>query len=103
VAGCAVGPDFLVPSAPENAGYSAEKPTGSTVSSPGAGGAAQTFNAGRDIPGDWWTLFHSPHINDLVGRALAANPGLQASQAALRQARENLYAQQGTLLPTLRA
>jgi NodT family efflux transporter outer membrane factor (OMF) lipoprotein len=103
VAGCAVGPDFLVPPAPESAGYSAEKPTGSTVASPGAGGAAQTFDAARDIPGDWWTLFHSRPLNDLVGRALAANPGLQASQAALRQARENLYAQQGTLLPTVDA
>jgi NodT family efflux transporter outer membrane factor (OMF) lipoprotein len=69
------------------------------VSSAGAGGAAQSFAVGRDIPGDWWTLFHSRHLNDLVSRALAANPSLQAAQAALRQATENEYAQLGTLLP----
>lgn len=102
LAGCAVGPDFITPAPPQNAGY-AEIPPNVTASSPGPGGAAQTFVAGRDIPGDWWTLFHSRHINDLVSRALAANPGLQASQAALRQAQESLYAQQGTLLPTVDA
>jgi NodT family efflux transporter outer membrane factor (OMF) lipoprotein len=100
LAGCAVGPDFIVPPAPVNAGFAAETPPRSTASSPGAGGAAQTFLAGKDIPGDWWTLFHSRRLNGLIARALAANPSLQAAQAALRQAQENVHAQEGTLLPT---
>jgi NodT family efflux transporter outer membrane factor (OMF) lipoprotein len=98
--GCAVGPDFIVPPAPVDAGYAEETPPRSTTSSPGAGGAAQAFVAGKDIPGDWWTLFRSRRLNGLIAQALAANPSLQAAQAALRQAQENVYAQVGTLLPT---
>jgi NodT family efflux transporter outer membrane factor (OMF) lipoprotein len=103
LAGCEVGRDFTVPPAPENASYAADGPVKSTASSPGAEGAAQTFREGRDIPGGWWRLYRSRHLNDLIARSLAANPGLQASQAALRQARENLYAQEGTLFPTIDA
>jgi NodT family efflux transporter outer membrane factor (OMF) lipoprotein len=103
VASCAVGPDFSVPPRPEEAGYSLDRMPASTVSTPVAQGAAQRFEAGRDIPGDWWTLFHSHHLNGLVDRALAANPSLQASQAALRQARETLLATEGTLAPQIDA
>ena len=68
-----------------------------------AGGSAQHFVAGRDIPAEWWRVFHSKEINGLIGEALQANPSLQAAQAALWQAKENLYAQQGKLLPTVDA
>jgi len=101
LAGCTLGPDFLVPPAPEHAGYSSEAMPQSTASAPVAAGAAQRFETGKDIPGAWWTLFHSRRLNDLIARALAANPNLQASQAALRQAKENVLAQVGTLLPTV--
>ena len=53
----------------------------------------------RDIPGDWWTLFHSEPLNRLIEQALQANPDLDAAQAALRQAQENVYAGQGALFP----
>ncbi len=65
------------------------------------GGAAQTFVPAMDIPGEWWTLFHSPQLDTLVREALRANPDIDAAQAALRQARENFYAQQGSLFPTI--
>ena len=52
-----------------------------------------------DIPGEWWMLFHSKALNALIGQAIKANPDLEAAQAALRGARENVYAQQGRLLP----
>ena len=102
LAGCAVGPDFIVPPVPVEAGYAEDTPR-TTASAQGAGGAAQTFVPGKDIPGDWWTLFHSRQLNSLIERALVANPSLQAAQAALRQAQENLLAQKGTLLPTIDA
>jgi outer membrane protein TolC len=63
------------------------------------GGAAQRFVAGLDIPGQWWRLFHSPALDALVKRALTANPDLAAAQAALRVAKENLYAGRGVLYP----
>ncbi len=58
---------------------------------------------GLDIPGQWWTLFHSPVLNAMVEQAIAANPTLPAAQAALRQAWEEVYAEQGSLYPTITA
>jgi NodT family efflux transporter outer membrane factor (OMF) lipoprotein len=97
---CAVGPNFKRPTPPAAPDYgSASKPT-ETVSSPGTGGNAQRLVAGADIPAQWWTLFQSPKLNDLVERALKANPDLDAARAALRQAHELYLAQWTTFFPT---
>ncbi|MGC2644765.1 MAG: TolC family protein, partial [Candidatus Sulfotelmatobacter sp.] len=73
-----------------------------TSSSPKvAGGEAQTFAQGRDIPGDWWTLFHSKPLNDLIERSLKNNPDLKSAQAALLVARENTLAQRGAYYPSV--
>jgi NodT family efflux transporter outer membrane factor (OMF) lipoprotein len=103
VAGCAVGPDFKAPDAPTDAGYSAgtDPLPKQTVSADVAGGAVQRLVDGQDIPGEWWTLFHSEPLNKLVQTALKANPDLDAAQAALRQAQENVLAGDGSLYPTV--
>jgi NodT family efflux transporter outer membrane factor (OMF) lipoprotein len=103
VASCAVGPDFKVPLAPEIEGYTAGRLPKQTVSSAAAGGASQTFQMGRDLPGEWWAMFRSRHLNAQIQRAIAANANLQAAQATLRQAEENAKAQLGTLFPQLDA
>jgi NodT family efflux transporter outer membrane factor (OMF) lipoprotein len=104
VAGCTSGPDFLKPSRPQAPGYTPESLMPQTASAPGvAAGAAQTLVEGRDIPGDWWTLFGSEELTSLVREALSANPDLDAAQAALRQANELLNAQQAGLFPSLTA
>ena len=72
-----------------------------TASADVAGGAAQRFVQGLDIPGQWWALFHSEALNTLVDEALKANPDLQAAQAALRVAQENVAAQQGFYYPSV--
>ncbi len=100
---CAVGPDFHPPAAPTGAGYTPEAQPAATVSVPVAGGAAQKFVAGRDIPAEWWKVFHSKELDSLIAEALRANPSLQAAQAALWQAKENLYAAGGKLLPSVDA
>ncbi len=97
---CAVGPDFRPPPAPQVTGYTPEKRPAPTVSTAVAGGAAQQFVVGRDIPAEWWRVFRSREIDELVAAALRANPSLQAAQAALWQAKENLYAAAGVLLPS---
>jgi len=98
-AGCAVGPNFKRPAAPNVPGYTPSLPA-TTSSSPNvAGGEAQTFTQGRDIPGDWWTLFHSKPLNDLIERSLKNNPDLKSAQAALQVARENTLAQRGAYYP----
>jgi NodT family efflux transporter outer membrane factor (OMF) lipoprotein len=63
----------------------------------------QTLVPDLDIPGAWWELFHSQPLTDLITRALAANPDLQAAQAALRQARENVYGQESNFFPSVAA
>jgi NodT family efflux transporter outer membrane factor (OMF) lipoprotein len=68
------------------------------VDAPGVGGAAQTFNSDRDIPGDWWTLFQSGPLDELVRAALRDSPTVEAAKAALRSAQENYLAERGTLL-----
>jgi outer membrane protein TolC len=100
---CAVGPDFKVPPAPTGAGYTPEGHAAATVASDSTGGLSQRFDVGRDIPGQWWTVFHSKELDGLIVEALQANPSLEAAQAALWQAKENLYAQRGKLLPSLSA
>ncbi len=103
LAACAVGPDFKPPPAPAVGGYTPETHPATTTSASVAGGAAQTFVVGRDIPAEWWKVFHSKEIDALIAEALRANPNLQAAQAALWQAKENLYASAGKLLPSVDA
>jgi NodT family efflux transporter outer membrane factor (OMF) lipoprotein len=98
VSACAVGPDFHAPPPPATSHYTrAPEPTG-TVSAPGASGTAQTFGTERDIPADWWTLFHSKPLDELVRQALADSPTVQAAQATLLTAAETYKAQRGGLL-----
>lgn len=102
-AGCAVGPDFLRPTTPKVEGYTSEPLPAQTISAGVAGGEAQRFKQDSDVPAQWWTLFHSPALNTLIEKALKANPNLQAAEAALRQAQENVYAQQGAYYPSVQA
>jgi NodT family efflux transporter outer membrane factor (OMF) lipoprotein len=103
LAGCAVGPDFTPPAAPKVKGYTPEPLGSGTASAPTPGGQAQHFVRNLDLPGQWWTLFHSKGLNSLIEKALAANPDLQAAQAALRVARHNVHAQEGALFPAVDA
>jgi NodT family efflux transporter outer membrane factor (OMF) lipoprotein len=101
VSGCAVGPNFEQPAAPDVTGYTPGRLPAQTASANVAGGGAQRFHRDRDIPGEWWTLFRSPALKALVEEALRNNPDLQAAQAALRVARENFYAGQGAFYPSV--
>jgi NodT family efflux transporter outer membrane factor (OMF) lipoprotein len=98
---CAVGPDFASPAAPDGAGYGVIP--GQTASSAAAHGETQRFVQEMDIPGQWWALFHSQRLNELIERALKANPTITAAQATLRVAHENVLAQQGAFYPTIAA
>jgi NodT family efflux transporter outer membrane factor (OMF) lipoprotein len=103
VQGCAVGPDFQRPDAPKTTGYLADGNPKKTVSAAGPAGAEQRFVAEMDIPGQWWTLFHCAALDTLIEESLATNADLKAARAALRVARENVYAQEGVYFPALQA
>jgi len=99
--GCVVGPRFKRPAPPDVGGYTPASISTTSSTSNVAGGEAQQFVDGRDIPGEWWTLFHSKPLNDLIERSLKANPSLKAAQAALIVARENMLAQRGAYYPSV--
>ncbi|KOX60247.1 MULTISPECIES: efflux transporter outer membrane subunit [Methylobacterium] len=107
VAACAVGPNFMPPEDPPVSRYTREplkNPSAADKIRTRQGGSAdQSFASGADIPGQWWTLFHSKALNRLVEQALANNPTLEAAQASLRVAQQNALAQKGTLYPSLTA
>ncbi len=97
-AGCVVGPSFRRPPAPKTSRYTAKALPEKTQSSPVAGGGAQYFKQGKEMPPRWWRLFHCPPLDRLERLALARNQTLVAAQAALREAYENKRAQSGALL-----
>jgi NodT family efflux transporter outer membrane factor (OMF) lipoprotein len=103
IAGCAAGPDFKRPEPPGARDYAPQPLPKTTAAAGTIVGAAQKFDPARDIPADWWTVFRSHELNALVERAIKANPTIEMAQAALRQAQENVYAQQGFFFPTVQA
>ena len=72
-AGCAVGPRFKKPVAPDVSSYTPAPISTTSSTSNVGGGEAQHLVEGHDIPGEWWTLFHSKPLNDLIERSLKAN------------------------------
>ena len=103
LAGCAVGPNFKRPAAPEVSDYT-PAPLSSTTDTPNTvAGQSQRFSGGADISADWWTLFHSAPLNELIDHSLASNHDLKAAQAALSVARENMLAQRGAYYPSVSA
>ena len=103
LAGCTVGPDFHAPPAPASARFTEAPLAAHTVSAATRGGEAQSLGPDRDIPGEWWKVFHSPQITALVTLALKANPDVATARASLRQARETMRAEQGALFPSVDA
>jgi NodT family efflux transporter outer membrane factor (OMF) lipoprotein len=100
-AGCVVGPKFKKPAPPDVGGYTPTPISTASSTANVAGGEAQRLLEGRDIPGEWWALFQSKPLNDLIERSLKANPDLKAAQAALTVARENVLAQRGFYYPSV--
>lgn len=105
--GCAVGPNFHRPRAPSASAYrppGESRPVGTAAAAaqrraPAAGRYAQRIVLGAPAVPDWWTLFRSPRLDELIRRAIADNLDLAAAKATLAQARELVAAQSGQLYP----
>src|SRR6202140_2046179 len=94
--GCAVGPNFTRPTAPPAARYTGDTLRGEDAS---ASDTVQHIALGREIEGNWWTLFRSDAIDQLVKQAVEHNRSLVASMATLAQAQELALAQAGSRYP----
>jgi NodT family efflux transporter outer membrane factor (OMF) lipoprotein len=101
IAGCAVGPNFNKPAAPDVKSYTAEPLSTTSSTTNVGGGGRQVFVEGGDIPGEWWKLFHSQALNNLIERALTNNPTIKSAQAALQAAGETTKAQKGVFWPSV--
>jgi NodT family efflux transporter outer membrane factor (OMF) lipoprotein len=85
LAGCAVGPDYQRPSMPVDS-YGVE---------------SQQVALGQEIPAQWWQLFHSAKLDETLKQVLAANHGLAAAQATLRQSHESVIEARAAFFPQL--
>lgn len=103
LAGCAVGPDYKRPQAPQAQTYAPAPIASGTTSAAGPGGESQHLLASMDIPGQWWTLFHSEPLNGLIDDALKHNADIEAAHASLQAAWEAVYAQRGAYFPSVNA
>jgi len=98
VIGCAVGPDFHAPKAPETKDYTSTPLPPETAATNGVGGSAQRWVFEQDIPNQWWSLFRSTALDQLIRQSLTENPTLASAEATLRQAEEVLRATIGSAL-----
>ena len=89
LAGCAVGPNYVRPSAPLS-------PTFKEAS--GWSPAAPADSLDR---GDWWTLFGDPILNGLEAKVQVNNQNIIAAEAAYREARAVVAEQRANLFPTV--
>ncbi|MBO4119436.1 efflux transporter outer membrane subunit [Cupriavidus gilardii] len=99
LAGCAVGPDFVAPPAPDSARYGAAPLPSATTSAPTSAsirhGQAQHLVDGADVPAQWWSLFGSAALDSAIRTALANSPTLAEAQASLERARHDYAAAAG--------
>ena len=90
LAGCAVGPNYVRPSAPLS-------PTFKEA----AGGWSQAAPADTLDRGDWWTLFGDPTLSGLEAKVQVNNQNIIAAEAAYREARDVVAEQKANLFPTI--
>jgi NodT family efflux transporter outer membrane factor (OMF) lipoprotein len=104
---CTVGPNFHRPAAPATSAYrpaGESNPVNAAAATaqrraPATGAYAQHILLGAPAATDWWTLFASPQLDELMRRAIADNRSLAAAKATLAQAQELVAAQTGRLYP----
>lgn len=98
LAGCAAGPDFKRPAAPDVTGYTATPLPAQTASAPTTLGDAQHFSAGASVNAQWWHGLGSSKLDALIEQAFQASPTLASAKATLRQAQETYSARAGSTL-----
>jgi NodT family efflux transporter outer membrane factor (OMF) lipoprotein len=90
-----VGPNFHEPATPAVTGYAM----------PGDDANAGPVRAaiGEKVVADWWTLFRSPALDQLVRQAVAGSPTLAEARARLESSRQAVAAESGLLSADLNA
>ncbi|HEY3889100.1 MAG TPA: efflux transporter outer membrane subunit [Caulobacteraceae bacterium] len=90
LAACVVGPNFHAPAAPPVTRYS--------MAGDDANIGPTQAAVGDKVVSEWWTLFHSPALDQLVRQAIAGNPTLAQARARLEASRQAVKAEDGRLI-----
>ena len=98
---CAIGPNYTRPVMPLPKTYTAHPEKTTRAATQTAFGNKQHFETDTSLSAQWWELFHSKPLNDLVLASFRHNPNIDEAKAALMGALENVYAQRGALYPFL--
>src|SRR6185437_10309597 len=94
---CNAEPPSTPPPVPADTSYTA--PGLPAIPSVGSAGVDQHFAVGQEVSGQWWGLFQSPALNDVVIQAVAGNRNLAAAHASLDAAHEAVLVASGGLYP----
>ncbi|HKI61328.1 MAG TPA: efflux transporter outer membrane subunit [Mariprofundaceae bacterium] len=94
LAGCVLGPDFKQPEAPKSDHYTKQKLNLEQPEST----ADQKVVAGSQVPAEWWTMFGSEPLTQLVERGLGSSLTVAAAKARLKAVQENLNSQVGSVI-----
>jgi len=98
--GCAVGPNFARPMPPSIRVYDTpESPSTETTTA----GFAEREATATDVPAEWWELFKSSSLDDILRLAIANSPTLDAARNTLAAARETIIVARAGYLPQLGA
>lgn len=90
LAGCGIASQPPQPSVPQTSAYTRQ---GELLT------LSQRIALGDHLAAQWWTLFASPPLNQLIRIGIAGNYDLAAARATLAQAQEAVAAREGERLP----
>jgi NodT family efflux transporter outer membrane factor (OMF) lipoprotein len=102
LAGCRVGPKYVVPNVPPPPAYKETGPNAfKEPAAPNTPGW-QTAKPADAIPrGTWWTIFNDPELNELEPEVETANQTLREADANLRAARAEIRVRNAARFPTI--
>jgi len=95
LAGCATGPRYSPPRAPEAASYTAPAAATDSSQQETVSDGKQSVVMGTAPPNDWWRLLNSPQLDEVVTLALRNNLSLEAARATLAAAEQRAKAARG--------
>jgi NodT family efflux transporter outer membrane factor (OMF) lipoprotein len=98
---CVVGPNFHEPTPPATSGYL--HPSSDTAPVQPEAQDVQNISQGTELAGEWWHLFHSAQMDEVVRISIAASPTLVAANATLAEAREEVAVARAAFLPNVSA
>src|SRR6202050_1358511 len=96
--GCAVGPNFHAPPAPGVPDYirADQAPPAEELAK-----SAQQTLPGAQLSAQWWQLFRSPPLQEVLQQGLAGSPTRAAPHATRTQALEEVVVARGALFPRI--